>query len=267
MIQIVLVAFGIVVVNAYAFRNKVIFTRGTPTRTITIYASQNTVSNTLSVNVPTLSNVKYRISDLIPPSAIEAVRLRYIALASEELADQCRRMIVENKADFTDLASTLSICDNTKQKGGDTGWLYRDSSDSTPHIAPEILNAAYNMQKGDIKLVSCSSRAENQELVVVWNVLQLVDIQSTIAPTLKKRKSENFKRLQGVKDDTALKYSIETMGCQMNSADSERIQGQLQDLGYTQTHNPSDASIVIFNTCSIRDHAEHKVYSHVGKKV
>eukprot|EP00596_Hydrurales_sp_CCMP1899_P003871 CAMPEP_0119044434 /NCGR_PEP_ID=MMETSP1177-20130426/31420_1 /TAXON_ID=2985 /ORGANISM="Ochromonas sp, Strain CCMP1899" /LENGTH=454 /DNA_ID=CAMNT_0007014527 /DNA_START=628 /DNA_END=1992 /DNA_ORIENTATION=- len=61
-----------------------------------------------------------------------------------------------------------------------------------------------------------------------------------------------------------LKYSIETMGCQMNSADSERMEGSLKELGYTLADDSSTASVVILNTCSIRDHAEQKVYSYIG---
>eukprot|EP00290_Baffinella_frigidus_P005519 CAMPEP_0180134382 /NCGR_PEP_ID=MMETSP0986-20121125/10130_1 /TAXON_ID=697907 /ORGANISM="non described non described, Strain CCMP2293" /LENGTH=549 /DNA_ID=CAMNT_0022074735 /DNA_START=102 /DNA_END=1752 /DNA_ORIENTATION=- len=61
-----------------------------------------------------------------------------------------------------------------------------------------------------------------------------------------------------------LTYSIETMGCQMNTADSERIAGQLESMGIIRTEEPMKASVVIYNTCSIRDHAEQKVYSYMG---
>eukprot|EP00577_Skeletonema_sp_RCC1716_P005491 CAMPEP_0113418136 /NCGR_PEP_ID=MMETSP0013_2-20120614/26042_1 /TAXON_ID=2843 ORGANISM="Skeletonema costatum, Strain 1716" /NCGR_SAMPLE_ID=MMETSP0013_2 /ASSEMBLY_ACC=CAM_ASM_000158 /LENGTH=768 /DNA_ID=CAMNT_0000305345 /DNA_START=44 /DNA_END=2350 /DNA_ORIENTATION=+ /assembly_acc=CAM_ASM_000158 len=94
-----------------------------------------------------------------------------------------------------------------------------------------------------------------------------------------------------------LTYKIETMGCQMNSADSERIEGQLMSLGIrpliddernnsdeeevtttttenngglfqeTKTNRKSKKKkpdIIILNTCSIRDHAEQKVYSYLG---
>jgi len=61
-----------------------------------------------------------------------------------------------------------------------------------------------------------------------------------------------------------LTYSIETMGCQMNTADSERISGQLENMGIVRTDQPMKASVVIYNTCSIRDHAEQKVYSYMG---
>jgi tRNA-2-methylthio-N6-dimethylallyladenosine synthase len=56
------------------------------------------------------------------------------------------------------------------------------------------------------------------------------------------------------------RYSVETMGCQMNSADSERMRGQLEGMGMLYTENQKDANVVVFNTCSIRDKAEHKLY-------
>lgn len=86
-----------------------------------------------------------------------------------------------------------------------------------------------------------------------------------------------------------LTYKIETMGCQMNSADSERIEGQLMSLGIrplledemeeVETTTDNDGlmqeiklikkskkkpDVIVLNTCSIRDHAEQKVYSYLG---
>ena len=61
-------------------------------------------------------------------------------------------------------------------------------------------------------------------------------------------------------------YTFETMGCQMNFADTERMEGQLQELGYIKVDDDSDnsADVVVLNTCAIRDHAEQKVYSKIG---
>ena len=57
---------------------------------------------------------------------------------------------------------------------------------------------------------------------------------------------------------------LETFGCQMNELDSELVRGQLSTLGYTFSDNPEAAQIVLFNTCSVREHAESKVYSRIG---
>ena len=62
-------------------------------------------------------------------------------------------------------------------------------------------------------------------------------------------------------------YHIHTFGCQMNLADSERMAGVLDSAGYSCTEDPSEADVLIYNTCSIRDKAEQKVYSALGRQV
>ncbi len=57
---------------------------------------------------------------------------------------------------------------------------------------------------------------------------------------------------------------LETFGCQMNVLDSQLVRGQLQSLGYRFIEDWQTADVVLFNTCSVRDHAEQKVYSRVG---
>ena len=60
------------------------------------------------------------------------------------------------------------------------------------------------------------------------------------------------------------KVYIETMGCQMNKSDSERMFGMLIQSGYEQTENPKDADLVMVNTCSIRQLSEDKAFSQIG---
>ncbi|MCA9298723.1 MAG: hypothetical protein KDA28_06630, partial [Phycisphaerales bacterium] len=57
---------------------------------------------------------------------------------------------------------------------------------------------------------------------------------------------------------------LETFGCQMNELDSELVLGQLGALGYSFTESPSEADIVLYNTCSVREAAEQKVWSRLG---
>lgn len=57
---------------------------------------------------------------------------------------------------------------------------------------------------------------------------------------------------------------IETFGCQMNVNDSERIVSMLADLGYASTNEPSDADMILLNTCSVRGGAEEKVYRRLA---
>src|SRR5208283_2208558 len=61
------------------------------------------------------------------------------------------------------------------------------------------------------------------------------------------------------------KYWIITFGCQMNVHDSEKISGILKGEGYIETDSPRDADLVIFNTCSIRQKAEQKFFSEMGR--
>jgi tRNA-2-methylthio-N6-dimethylallyladenosine synthase len=61
-------------------------------------------------------------------------------------------------------------------------------------------------------------------------------------------------------------YWITTFGCQMNKADSERMAGILEARGYTPGLDEHSADLVVYNTCSIRDNAEQKVYSYLGRQ-
>ena len=58
---------------------------------------------------------------------------------------------------------------------------------------------------------------------------------------------------------------IETVGCQMNVLDSELVVAALRADGYRLTDQIGDADTVLFNTCSVREHAEHKIYSRLGR--
>ncbi len=57
---------------------------------------------------------------------------------------------------------------------------------------------------------------------------------------------------------------IHTLGCQMNKLDSQLLMGALKAQGYTQVHDPSEADVILFNTCAVRQHAEDRAYSCVG---
>ncbi|MBD2004063.1 MULTISPECIES: tRNA (N6-isopentenyl adenosine(37)-C2)-methylthiotransferase MiaB [Cyanophyceae] len=62
------------------------------------------------------------------------------------------------------------------------------------------------------------------------------------------------------------RYHITTFGCQMNKADSERMAGILENMGFEWSEDPNDASLILYNTCTIRDNAEQKVYSYLGRQ-
>ena len=58
---------------------------------------------------------------------------------------------------------------------------------------------------------------------------------------------------------------IETYGCQMNVSDSELMFGVLSRAGYVRTEDPSDADVLLVNTCAVRDHAEQRVLGRMGE--
>src|SRR5947209_19330607 len=59
-------------------------------------------------------------------------------------------------------------------------------------------------------------------------------------------------------------FYLETFGCQMNVHDSEKIIGTLQQQGYRQVESVEEAGLVRYNTCSIRDKAEQKVFHRLN---
>ncbi|MBR6426915.1 MAG: tRNA (N6-isopentenyl adenosine(37)-C2)-methylthiotransferase MiaB [Clostridia bacterium] len=59
--------------------------------------------------------------------------------------------------------------------------------------------------------------------------------------------------------------SVTTFGCQQNEADSERLTGIAESLGYRRTDNEEEAYLIIYNTCAVREHAELKALSRTGQ--
>ena len=71
------------------------------------------------------------------------------------------------------------------------------------------------------------------------------------------------KSIRPLKDPSRPKVYIETYGCQMNVNDSEVILSILQDAGYALTDNMDEASLILANTCSIRDNAEQRIWGRI----
>src|SRR5712675_2058538 len=75
------------------------------------------------------------------------------------------------------------------------------------------------------------------------------------------------RRLSCSREPTRMKPKLylETFGCQMNVLDSELVLGQLRAQGYESTDDREGADVIIYNTCSVREHAEQKVWSRLGE--
>ncbi len=76
---------------------------------------------------------------------------------------------------------------------------------------------------------------------------------------------EYMNKVNKINEGKGLKYSIFTMGCQLNENDSEKICGMLEKMGYVKTENLLDADFVIFNTCCVRENAEDKLFGKIGE--
>ncbi|MBZ4653682.1 MAG: tRNA ((37)-C2)-methylthiotransferase MiaB [Peptococcaceae bacterium] len=62
-----------------------------------------------------------------------------------------------------------------------------------------------------------------------------------------------------------MKYHLVTFGCQANERDSETIAGLLREIGYERVEEPTQADLILFNTCCVREKAENKVLSRIGE--
>lgn len=229
---------------------------------------------------------------------------------------------------FEQMASILSNCAETREEGGDIGWVNLSESfdeDAYTAIDPDKVAPKKNPNEhldlilprsarkellstptkpGDV-IMATSNRGVHviQIMDVMVDVRKLSYVKARNNASKKKKQKETVvysndmevgktsgSKLAGVlggalidNADSAvdLTYKIETMGCQMNSADSERIEGQLMSLGIrplgdeeylvdvkseSKKKKPEKRKpdVIVLNTCSIRDHAEQKVYSYLG---
>ena len=79
------------------------------------------------------------------------------------------------------------------------------------------------------------------------------------------KQSEIMKKVKAINSGKNLKYNIFTMGCQLNENDSEKIAGMLEEMEYTKTDKLSEADIIVFNTCCVRENAEDKLFGKLGE--
>ncbi len=88
--------------------------------------------------------------------------------------------------------------------------------------------------------------------------------ERVVVDTEKSRKGQSAEVIEYPNSIRDKKVFIRTFGCQMNEKDSERVVGKL---GMIPVGSPSEADLIIVNTCAVREKPEHKVYSEVGKYV
>src|SRR5256884_2588207 len=62
-----------------------------------------------------------------------------------------------------------------------------------------------------------------------------------------------------------MKFFVRTYGCQMNVADSNEMSRHLKARGLSETQNADEASVILVNTCTVRQHAEDRAFSEIGR--
>ena len=80
-----------------------------------------------------------------------------------------------------------------------------------------------------------------------------------------KEQQDYIKKVKQINEGKNLKYTILTMGCQLNENDSEKISGMIEEMGYTKTDKIEEANLIAFNTCCVRENAEDKLFGKLGE--
>lgn len=224
-------------------------------------------------------------------TAVPRLYLRHIVTETPEMAEasvqQYFQLLDKDHLDpFAAVAAQISACETTRNEGGKIGWVEQETSAKTVELTT-ILPADVNRQvfqkqpkAGDIVTIQSTSSQQ-------YHVIQVLELwlASPIQETTDSRQNDTAEHRVGahqgrnvilprrkLKGSGVLpemphlqSYYIQTAGCQMNVADSERLAGVLQnELQLKLAETPDQADLVLFNTCSIRDHAEQKLYDALG---
>lgn len=201
------------------------------------------------------------------PDDIEAVRIRHCRVDTEELAEEVFKQIVARKGTLADMAKVVSTCQASKDSGGDLGWWWKNeavpSETEQFGINEHLLGAALRTRPNKLERVKTP---DGWHIFVVEEVRHVIRTKHERTPSRRKLSKKAF---AGDDDEAptpvSKTYAMQTLGCQMNRSDSERMAGELARLGYQEIEDPFKASVLVLNTCNIREHAEKKVYSYIGR--
>jgi len=232
------------------------------------------------------------------PDAVAAVRLRHVQVETEALARVAFGLVKSGDKSLAELAASLSTDATSRAAGGDLGWWDpHEGVAANPAgglLDPAVAAAAVGAvaapsplpRSPPAALLAEATRVRPNTLQLVespagWHVFVVEDARHALRPTLKlpPRAADAFRHKAGAKagarngtgsgagipPTTPMSYHITTLGCAMNEADSERMAAELESAGYAPVDDAQTAAVVVWNTCSIRDHAEQKVYSALGR--
>jgi len=208
-------------------------------------------------------------------SVVQSAYLRHIVVETRDMAQLAIQSYLKSTDEdpFAMVAKTLSACALTREEGGKIGWMDLNITDSI--LPVDVLDQLwkYSPKTGDLHIVQ--SKETNQVHVIKVEELLLKHIvQSGKSGTTRvggfngKNALIPRSKLKGMGvtpkiPDNPKTYQIHTNGCQMNLADTERLAGVMEnELAMKAT--TKDPDVVIFNTCSIREHAENKLFDAMG---
>ncbi|MBQ4482747.1 MAG: tRNA (N6-isopentenyl adenosine(37)-C2)-methylthiotransferase MiaB [Lachnospiraceae bacterium] len=78
------------------------------------------------------------------------------------------------------------------------------------------------------------------------------------------RQLDFISKIRAFTEGKKLKYLVVTFGCQMNERDSEKIAGSLSRMGYDKADSEEEADIIVYNTCTVRENADKRLYGRLG---
>mmetsp|Transcript_9847 Transcript_9847/g.23208 ORF Transcript_9847/g.23208 Transcript_9847/m.23208 type:complete len:663 (+) Transcript_9847:824-2812(+) len=216
---------------------------------------------------------------------VESFYLRHILVETRDMAQIALNQYLENTSSrdpFGELAEKISACPASREEGGKIGWVDIGSAQDDAGILPkDVLSQLIPLcpKTGDVHIIESKVAGQVhvirvEELLIKHNANLLPDEDKELRVGSYSGKNSVISRRKlkgkGVMPqfptlEKDKKYMIQTNGCQMNVADSERLAGILHhDLNLSPTTKGAEADVVLFNTCSIRDHAEQKLYDMLG---
>ncbi|CAB9508377.1 tRNA-2-methylthio-N(6)-dimethylallyladenosine synthase [Seminavis robusta] len=217
---------------------------------------------------------------------VQSLYLRHIVTETKEMADLALKQYLntlDSSDPFGQVASILSACAASRDEQGKIGWVDNFLQQDVTLLPSDVVQKLYLLEPkaGDVHILQ-STQTKQFHVVLVEELLvrhaaQTTTLSNTNEPkpvgafsgrnaVLPRRKLPGKGVVPTLPSNWAhKKYRIETSGCQMNVADSERLAGVLEhDLQMDSTDASQDADVIVINTCSIRDHAEQKLYDKLG---
>lgn len=235
--------------------------------------------------------------------AVQRLYVRHIVTATKDMADLVMQQYLSStsaEADpFASLAKSISACTYTKNDGGTIGWIDRNDGKYPLDQQHDVLSKNVIIQLYSLEPKSGDVHIVHDVSLNKYHVIQVTELWMSSDYIISMKGNEIRSKRKHLKGRGILPqvpinletYEIQTSGCQMNVADSERLEGILQQdlhlkpfsvsnmkqIDSTNAASPttvakkkvdhdqsSTADVIVFNTCSIRDHAEQKLYNALG---